>query len=449
MPDSQGKITEQDDLLAILERMDDPAVLTDSSHTIVAANAAYRNRLAGGSEVVGKRCHQVSHDFDSPCHEMGVCCPSQRCRQTRQPHRVLHVHHSSSGKVYEDVIAYPVLGKNGTVRSAIEIIRPSSVASLEPDTRKLVGQSEAFNRMLELVHRVAPSDAAVLLAGESGTGKELVAEAIHRLGPRNGEPFVPVECSGLSEHLFESELFGHEKGSFTGADFRRTGLVEAAEGGTLFLDEIGDVPPSQQVKLLRLLETGRYRRVGSSTALRADFRLICASNRNLEELVAENLFRRDLFYRINCFPIRLPPLRERMEDLPLLCRSLLKRVCQGHELKVHPSALAQLQGYDFPGNVRELLNILERASLLADGESILPEHLPDSDGAGTGADRFRDSGEIIPLKRMEDRYLRWAVDNFREENSALANKLGISERTLYRKLRSIRKRGRSRTPVPA
>jgi DNA-binding NtrC family response regulator len=306
----------------------------------------------------------------------------------------------------------------------------------------MVGRSSTFNRMLELVNRVAPAETAVLLQGASGTGKELVARAIHDSSPRSDKPFVVVECSGLSESLFESELFGHERGAFTGAHARKIGLVEAAKGGTLFLDEIGDVPLGLQVKLLRLLETGTYRRVGSTEAQQADFRLVTATHRDLRAMVAEGSFRRDLFYRISAFPIALPALRERMADLPLLIDSLLSRLSPEHPYRVSPETLECLQDYTFPGNIRELRNILERAILLTDDQDILPQHLPAEVCArGTPAEYkdVPDSTDILPLEEIERRYLEQVVAGFQGDRGSLAAKLGISRRTLFRKLQNLQK----------
>jgi len=240
-------------------------------------------------------------------------------------------------------------------------------------TGKLVGRSHAFLRMMDLVTRAAPTRTDILLRGPSGSGKEVVARAIHRLSHRVGS-FVPVDCSAMTANLFESELFGHEKGSFTGAQTRRPGLVEAAKGGTLFLDEVGDIPLELQVKLLRLLESGSFRRVGSTLERQADFRLVCATHRDLESMVAAGTYRADLYFRISAFPIRLPALRERRSDIPLLVETGLRRLGR-EDLHVSREAMDALAGYDFPGNVRELLNIVERASILADGGTIRLEHV--------------------------------------------------------------------------
>ncbi len=241
----------------------------------------------------------------------------------------------------------------------------------------MVGKSASFNRLLGLINRVAGHDVSVLLLGESGSGKELVAHAIHQASARHSSACVTVECSGLSESLFESELFGHEKGAFTGAVLKKKGLVEEAEGGTLFLDEIGDVPLSLQVKLLRLIETRTFRRVGGVEQKNSNFRLICATHKDLKSMVKKGLFREDLYYRISTFPIRLPTLRVRRSDIPLLVETILNRISKNRTLQVSDQVLAFFSEYFFPGNIRELRNILEYARVMADDGIIELEHLPD------------------------------------------------------------------------
>ncbi|MBU1396653.1 MAG: sigma-54 dependent transcriptional regulator, partial [Gammaproteobacteria bacterium] len=279
----------------------------------------------------------------------------------------------------------------------------------------------------------APSNTAALLLGESGTGKELVAQAIHQQSGRVQGPFVVVECSGLTETLFESELFGYEKGAFTGASQRKIGLVESAMGGTLFLDEVGDIPLGLQVKLLRLLETGTFRRVGGVETLRADFRLIAATHRDIKEMVERGSFRRDLYYRLGVFPIHLPALRERREDIALLAETLLTRLAPGRAYTFSEAAQASLLAYDYPGNIRELRNIIERAVLMADGDTLLPEHLPPEVASDASAGRLGVDA-IVPLETAELRYLQWALAHHDGDRKSLADQLGISERTLYRKL---------------
>ena len=290
--------------------------------------------------------------------------------------------------------------------------------------------------MLSLLNRAAPSDINVLLLGESGTGKELAAQYLHSHSARSNKPFVTVECSGLSEHLFESELFGHEKGAFTGAINKKPGLVEAANGGTLFLDEVGDIPLAMQVKLLRLIETGRYRSVGSIVEKQADFRLICATHQSLNEMVLSGLFRKDLYYRISPFPVNLPSLRERSEDIALIAKSLLSSIDNSRILTLSEDALNWLMNYDFPGNIRELRNLLERATLLCDGSTINVRHLQSNDNHTTATDIPFDGHSIISLEQMEQLYLQKVNRFFSGDNRQLAKILGVSERTLYRKLQA-------------
>jgi transcriptional regulator with PAS, ATPase and Fis domain len=311
-----------------------------------------------------------------------------------------------------------------------------------------VGSDPSFLRTLQMIKRVARTDTSVLLLGETGTGKELMARAVHDLSERADRPFVVVDCAGLAESLFESELFGHEKGAFTGATVMRRGLVEAAEGGTLFIDELGDIPLALQVKLLRLLETGVYRRVGGNDVQRADFRLVAATHRDLAGMVAENRFRSDLYYRISAFPIDVPALRHRRSDIPALARSILGRIAHGYALDLTPQALAALYAHDFPGNVRELRNILERASLLTDTNWIDACHLPEEvrrrDGnSGEWPRSARHDGED-GRSRKSNRLaagqltvLQQALRQHQGSRRQLAEALGISERTLYRKLRAL------------
>ena len=363
-----------------------------------------------------------------------------QARQQREVQRVLHIHHTPHGDEYVEVEGRPVFDEqNGELLYFVEVIRETRGASARVDDKGMVGRSKAFNRMLELVQRVAPSEATALLLGASGTGKELVAQAIHDLSGRRNALFVPVECSGLTESLFESELFGHEKGAFTGAFAAKDGLVEAARGGTLFLDEVGDIPLPLQVKQLRLLETGTYRRVGSVDPRQADFRLICATHRDLERMVEAGEFRKDLYFRISTFPIELPSLSDRLDDIPLLAETLLKRIKGAETKSLSPEALACLKGYDFPGNISELRNILERASLMCDGEVIQPGHLPPACCEAPVDSNIQQEGDVIPLDELERRYLRELVDEYQGDRGTLAEKLGISERTLFRKLQQLRK----------
>lgn len=423
-----------EELASFLEAQSEPRIVLGRDYRIVADNAAYRAQYGHGRSVLGRHCYEVSHGFGRPCDECGESCPLRASATTGEPARVLHLHHTPRGEEHVDVRIDPVRDAAGRIAHFVETIHLVREASSLPAQRGLVGKSPAFNRMLELVRRVAPSDSTALLLGESGTGKELVAQAIHEQSGRRHRPFVVVECSGLTETLFESELFGHEKGAFTGAQQRKIGLVESAAGGTLFLDEVGDIPLPLQVKLLRLLETGSFRRVGGVETLRADFRLIAATHRDLKAMVERGAFRSDLYFRLSVFPIHLPALRDRREDIPLLAESLLARLAPGgRTVRLSAGFRERLQGYDFPGNVRELRNIIERALIMADGDTLLPEHLPPEIGGNPTPAPVVD--EIVPLATAELRYLQWALAHHQGDRKSLAKRLGISERTLYRKLK--------------
>jgi len=430
------------DIEAVLNCFPEPAILLGLDYRIVLANRAYRE-LYGTPDGARRHCYEVSHRYSVPCDLAGESCPLKQSLATRENSRVLHVHHTPRGQEFVNVEMWPVRDpQTDEVRYFIERMRPSDAASVEASTERLVGRSPAFRRMLALVERAAPSTTTVMLLGETGTGKELVAQTIHRLSERNGKAFVPVECTGLPETLFESELFGYEKGAFTGATSSRGGLVEAAAGGTLFLDEVGEIPLADQVKLLRLLETKRYRPVGGTEWREADFRLVCATNRNLAAMVAGGAFREDLYYRLDVFEIELPPLRERRDDLEPLIATILERIGAKH-VSLAPDALALLRAYRFPGNVRELRNVLERAVLLADDNVIRPRDLPRHCREGNGAavaTAVHDAApdEIVTLAEAEQRYLGRALALHRGDRRSLAARLGISERALYRKLAGIK-----------
>ncbi len=414
-----------------------------ADYRIIAANAAYTREFGGGRELAGRSCYEVSHRFELPCDQVGESCPLKLSMETGEPQRVLHLHHTARGEEHVAVETVPIRDENGEIAYFVETMRVVRQASSRAAARGLVGRSPAFVDMLDKMMRVAPSNAAVLLLGETGTGKELVAHAIHEASQRAEGPFVAVDCAGMTETLFEAELFGYEKGAFTGATHRKQGLVEAASGGTLFLDEIGELPLSLQIKLLRLLETGTYRRVGGLDWLPADFRLVTATHRDLAAMVQAETFRRDLYFRINTFPIRTPALHERSGDIALLAESLLERVDHKQGRRFTKAALTWLAAQRFSGNIRELRNLIERASLLADGDCIDLSHLvemadsppPLASGAtvwqGFGVDR------VVELEELERGYLRWARQNHQGEMDELARRLGVSTRTLYRKLEKI------------
>ena len=312
----------------------------------------------------------------------------------------------------------------------------------------IVGNSPAVRRMLEMIHTVAPSEATVLINGKSGTGKELVARAIHNQSQRRDGPWVAVNCAALTESLLESELFGHEKGAFTGADKRREGRFSQADGGTLFLDEIGELPLLLQAKLLRALQQGEVQRVGSDTPIIVDVRVIAATNRNLREEVSEGRFREDLYYRLNVIGVEVPSLRERREDIPVLATAFLERFALANRKEIKgftPQAMDALLKYSWPGNVRELENAVERAAILCLGEYISERELPmavssapKNSDAPTLAELQGAAGEepiSMTLDEMERAAILRTLQDTGDNKSEAARRLGITRATLHNKLR--------------
>lgn len=436
-----SNLTHQDlpAITALLNAIGDPAVLLNLDYEICAANDAYR-RTFGTDDILQRHCYEVSHGYHVPCDQAGEHCPLRHCLDSGQRQRILHIHNTARGREHVNVELSPIRNANGDITFFVEIMQPVQHRdSLRG--QPMLGYSAAFTRMLELLSRAAPSDISVLLLGDSGTGKELAAQYLHSHSPRSSKPFVTVECSGLTESLFESELFGYEKGAFTGATQKKPGLIDAARGGTLFLDEVGDIPLAMQVKLLRLIETGTYRPVGSVTLKQADFRLICATHRQLEDMVAAGTFRQDLYYRISPFPVLLPSLRERPEDIVPLATHLLQQLSPQRPLQFSDAACDWLTSQTFPGNIRELRNRIERAVLLCDDHLIEPAHLqlPSRPTGQLIASDTPPSGlPLMPLEDVERHYLQQLQAQFQGDNASLAQALGISERTLYRKLRDLR-----------
>lgn len=430
-------------LMSFLDHDPQPAIVMDTEYNVLAANVAYRRQFSGPNEdtPVGRKCYAVSHHYSQPCDRSGEDCPMATARQTKSAYRVLHIHYTPRGQEHVDVELVPILGDAGQIVAYVEKLSTVKSASVQASKNGLVGSSKAFNDALAQLNRVAPTELPVLLLGESGTGKELFARAVHEASPRKRAPFVVVDCSGLTDTLFESELFGYEKGAFTGAQVAKPGLVETAKGGTLFLDEIGDVPLSMQVKLLRLLEAGTYRRVGSVETRNADFRLVAATHKPLEKMIESGEFRADLYYRICVFPIELPALRTRSADIPTLVQSLLKRGSGplGMQYEIDDDAMQALIHYPWPGNIRELKNAVDRARLFADEGHIRLEHLPPNlqkskSHLPQSESKPAPAGKGIRARRLSPKELLEMLNEFEGSRKALAEHLGISERTLYRKL---------------
>jgi len=320
----------------------------------------------------------------------------------------------------------------------------------------LVGNSRPMRQVFFETQQVAPTSASVLITGESGTGKELVARALHRLSPRAGGPFVPINCAALTETLIESELFGHEKGAFTGALERHIGCFEQANNGTVLLDEIGDMPIGTQSKLLRVLEDRKVRRLGGKIDLPVEVRVVAATNKNPEDAIKDKLLREDLYYRLNVFHIHLPPLRDRKEDIPAISEAILTTLNKKHGCRiagVHPTTLERFQTYSWPGNIRELRNVLERAAIMAGEGMILPKHLaldptaapePQTDPRQVEAAAGQ-PGESLPvrpgasLEEIEEAYINRILQQTNNNKTKAADILGISVRTLHNRLGQLTK----------
>lgn len=309
-------------------------------------------------------------------------------------------------------------------------------------TTDIIGETQSMNRVKNLINKIGPTDSNILILGETGTGKELVARRIHEVSSRANMPFVAVNCGALPEHLVESELFGHKKGAFTGAETARKGLIEIAKGGTLFLDELGELDKHMQVKMLRFLESGELRRVGENETMHVDVRIVCATNRNLQDMVTEGSFREDLYFRVNTFEIRLPPLRERKEDIPALARTLVARHMKRAEIPENilaPETVSLLRAHDWPGNVRELGNAIEHAVILSDGKVIHAEDLPTSVGGRASQGQSRpflvtNFPRALTLDDIEEEVIQQTLEKYKGDKPAVAAELGIALKTLYNKI---------------
>ncbi|MEY2342567.1 sigma-54 interaction domain-containing protein [Acidithiobacillus sp. IBUN Pt1247-S3] len=441
-----GKVLEALDVQSAVDLQQHPMVVIDEEYRIVAANRAYRECYGvTAADLVGRRCHQVSHHSDVPCHENGEDCPHQAVFHSGEPHEVRHVHYDPLGNAEHVRIRGHVLrdlrGQNFLAEEIIHVPREQS--DITCNDMRMVGRSPAFLQCLHHIEMAARTDASILLWGESGVGKELAASALHQLSARAEKPLITIDCTTLPEHLFESEFFGHERGAYTGCIGRKIGLYESADGGTLFLDEVGELPLPVQAKLLRVLETGAFRRLGGADLLHANVRIIAASNRSLRDMVAGRTFREDLYYRLAAISIDLPPLRERREDIPGIARVLLERIGRdwGGQWQLAAAAERRLCAYNFPGNVRELKNILQKAVALADGPLVMPEHIYFLETSPAAL-----PPQIQPLtvrssasldKRGRPNNLPELLGTFHGNRRQVAEHLGVSERTVYRWLQQV------------
>jgi transcriptional regulator with PAS, ATPase and Fis domain len=428
----------------------EPFVVIDRNYRIVAANQAYCRQYArDASEVIGRLCHEISHHSSVPCSRNGEHCPLEEIVKSGHPLDVMHVHYDCSGHEQRvQLHCVPIVAPSGEVHYIGEHIHPLGEPRGAGNGMLLVGRSRPLLRLISVLQRVAPTRTTVLLLGESGVGKEQAARYLHHFSAQHEGPFVVVDCGTLGEQLIENELFGHERGAFTGASTAKKGLFEVASGGTLFIDEIGDLPLPLQSKLLRVLETGSIRRLGGTSYSAVDVRVIAATNQDIAAMVRRGRFRADLYYRLSAFPVEVPALRAHKDDIAALAEHFLARSADGERhLPLSAEVIEALLEHDYPGNVRELRNVIERATILAGDGIIGPQHVrvdTRSRERVVGADRTMTvrtdaaGGRRGPLSAAA---VRAALDSCNGYRAQAARHLGISERTLYRHVRRLRRLG--------
>ncbi|MEN8204979.1 MAG: sigma 54-interacting transcriptional regulator [Pseudomonadota bacterium] len=443
------------ELQSLVDSHEQPFVVIDRDYRILAINSAYEKTFGVRCDkAVGLPCYKVSHDSEVPCHESGEDCPHANMFEIGKSDSCLHVHFDSDHRMCQvRVTAFPLRGNNGELYMGELIQQLSGPEDRRVNGRRMVGQTPPFLACIDQMKMIAAASAPVLLQGETGTGKELAAHFIHSHSMRREQPFLTVDCTVLTEPLFEAEVFGHARGAYTGSVGDRTGLFEQADRGTLFLDEVGELPLSQQAKLLRVLETGQYRRVGGKGTRNADVRIVCATNRHLWELVSAGRFREDLYYRIACLSVRLPALRERLDDIEVLAPDLLGPVSHtmNQKFKLTQAAIERLKLYDYPGNVRELRNILFIAATHSSAGEIddtMIETVLQQLAHGRNDRNQKAPAEAQPLvteaspgkagkglHEVEAKHIAELLVQHHDNRRQVAAVLGVSERTLYRKLK--------------
>ncbi len=396
------------------------------------------------AEVLGRECSSVFRT-----NLCSTVCPLRQsiASRARLRNREVRISTKDGRSIPISISTAPLETASGRLLGGVEVFM--DLSHFEDLRRKLDGKyhfgdilsrDPEMHRIFDMLPRVAQSESTILICGATGTGKELLAKAIHNHGPRRRKGFVPVNCAALPETLLESELFGYRKGAFTDAKRDKLGRIAQAEGGTLFLDEMGDLPMSLQVKLLRFLQEKTYEPLGSTFSIKADVRVITATNRDLKKMVGEGAFRADLYFRLNVLQITLPPLRQRREDIPLLARHFIQRFRQvtGKAIEgLSAEAMAALMKYDFPGNIRELENIIERAFIICDEREIPPSALPPQAFVDSAPPADRTGDEVGALEKLERDAIRAALDRRGGNRTRAARDLGIHRTTLVRKLRGL------------
>lgn len=435
------------ELQSVIDAQDHAFVLIDEDYNIVAANKAYTIAYGTNTDsVINQKCFQVSHHSDTPCWKNGEDCPHQQVFATGEAFHVLHIHYDQYDREeHVRIKGSPIHGANNTMYLGEAIYPVTNRDELSCNQQRLIGSSAAFLECIESLSSAARIDAPVLLCGESGVGKDLAAHFIHEQSSRKGRPFVRVDCSAISERVFESELFGHERGAFTGCVGRRHGLLESADGGTLFLDEVGDMPMALQGRLLHALETGQFRRVGGRHVLDVDVRIISATQYDLQAKIDDWFFRPDLYYRLAGNVLRIPSLRERHEDIPSLVSAIMSGIEDRNHVKCRVSgrALDKLLNYSYPGNIRELKNILQQAATTAIDGFITVEHLQFDNNHYVSL--HAGCHPVISPKNMrrskdelEKEHIEALLQQYGGHRAQVAKVLKISERTLYRKIKSYK-----------
>ena len=438
-------------LQSIIDASENSFVIIDKDYNIVAANQAFCHTYKTDSKkIIGHKCFQVSHHSEVPCHLNGEDCPHKKVFETKAPHQVLHIHYDpNNNEEHIRIKGTPVYGTNGELFLGETFFSIAKSDDLGCDQQRMLGTSPAFLACIEEMSGVAPSDIPILLNGESGVGKELAARFIHNKSNRREQPFIAIDCASISEGIFESELFGHERGAFTGCIGHRHGLIESAQHGTLFMDEIGEIPLALQGRLLRALETGNYRRLGGREDLHANVRIICSTNNNLRQMMEQGTFRADLYYRIAGISITIPPLRERRSDIAALINTILATIKtrNGSSGQISDEAMQLLQAYDYPGNIRELHHILQKAVAASTAGHITPDllKLNNFTSAYINPLAARRSNEHkakanspstnCSLTDVEATYIESLLHQYNGHRAKVAEELRISERTLYRKLK--------------
>lgn len=420
---------------SLIDTHQQPFVVIDRHYRIRAANARFcRTHGLSAAEIIGRTCHEVSHHCDRPCHELGEACPHQALFGRGEAIEVVHSHYHHDRPQRTRIRGHRLLSYSGEIYLGEQLFPLEAESCEDCDSLQMIGRSPAFLACVDHLARVAEHEAPVLLSGESGVGKELAARFIHARSQRIGASFIVINCAAVPESLFESELFGHERGAFSGSGGLKKGLFELADGGTLFLDEVGEIPLTLQAKLLRVLESGEFRRIGGTQTLKVDVRLISATNRELLDEIEARRFRLDLYYRLAGILVTLPPLRERRSDLPELAAFLLRRLCGGHNShQLDRDATAALMQHDFPGNVRELRNILQQAMLHSRNGLIRVQDLRlPSTTTLSGPTPIKGGNQLIEMERA---HIQSLLLKHQGHRARVASALGITERSLYRKLR--------------